>query len=155
MCGLSWCRQWSGPDRAISGLWTAGVLSSELTGLHIRRARKGGLLLPGPTLSLWCQLLEGDPWQVLGHSLLSMEKLQGPLGPLGKARWLQPHVPSPSCLIGEHTSSSSGDTMSGPGTRPSTYHSHSWNCPGPAFAHTRYFPLWPLIPTLCTASRPV
>ncbi|XP_053518631.1 serine/threonine-protein kinase WNK2 isoform X10 [Artibeus jamaicensis] len=39
---------------------------------------------------------------------------------------------------GEHTSSSSGDTMSGPGTWPSAYHSHSWNCPGLASAHTRF-----------------
>ena len=131
------------------------VLSSHWAGLQIWRVRKGGPLLPGPTLSLWCQLLEGDPWKVLGHSFLRMEKLHGPSEPLGEVRLLQPHVPSPSCLIGEHTSSSSGDTMSGPGTWPCTYHSHSWNCPGPAFAHARYCPLWPLIPTLCTASGPV
>ncbi|XP_036897265.1 serine/threonine-protein kinase WNK2 isoform X12 [Sturnira hondurensis] len=39
---------------------------------------------------------------------------------------------------GEHTSNSSGDIVSGPGAWPSTYHSHSWNCPGPASAHTRF-----------------
>lgn len=68
---------------------------------------------------------------------------------------MQPHVSSPSCLVDEHTSSNSGDTMSGPGVWPSTHHCHSWNCPGPTCAHARYCPLWPLSPTLCTASGPV
>lgn len=68
---------------------------------------------------------------------------------------MQLHVSSSSCLVDERTSSSSGDTMSGPGAWPSTHHGHSWNCPDPARAHARYCPLWPLSLALCTASGPV
>lgn len=42
--------------------------------------------------------------------------------------------------------------MSGPSTWPSVYHSHSWSHSSPACAHTRYCPLQPLRPSLCTAS---
>lgn len=49
--------------------------------------------------------------------------------------------------------------MSSPSTWPSVQHSHSWSRPSPACAHTRYCPLQPLGPSLCTASvsvwRPV
>lgn len=49
--------------------------------------------------------------------------------------------------------------MSDPSTWPSVQHSHSWSRPSPACAHTRYCPLQPLGPSLCTASvsvwRPV
>lgn len=57
--------------------------------------------------------------------------------------------------LDDHTSSRNGDAMSGPSARPSVYHGHSWSRPGLACAHTRYCPLQPSSPTLCSASGSV